>query len=320
MIEPRCIVEVRWGKRAGTKAVIPAVGRLRVGGTSRADLVIPHDEKLSGAHFELRWDGRRCTVRDLGSVTGTRLAGATVKEAVVPHGGWIQAGETDFMVYAEGKTPPKDVDPALAPGADPELVAEHRRRREAQQAGAEGALADLRAEASQAPLYAVLDAARTPRILTVLREAVEPHRSLYEGAAGDPLEEVAPYLVGPMTKDSRLLEQLVREGFSRRWGIFCASALPFIEVRRHLRRFLMVEREDTGERVYFRFYDPGVLRVFLSSGSVRQLDALFGSGVLSMLWTDEGGAHRAPLASAAPGAPSGSSSPPAPFTPVQEGA
>lgn len=285
---PRCIVEVRWGRRGGMKAVIEAGKRLRVGGNDRADVVIPHDAKLSGAHFELRWDGWRCVVRDLGSVTGTRLAGAEVKkEAVVPHGGWIQAGETDFMVYTEGKTPPRE-----EPEPEEPFAEEERREREERRAGADRALGELRDEAAREPLYAVVDAARDSRILELLRESAELHRSLYEGAPGEPLDEVAPYLVGPMAPESRLLERLVLEGWGRRWGIWCTSRERFAEVRRQWRRFLMVELEDTGERVYFRFYDPGVLSVFLPVCHERQLDALFGGGMLSMIWTDKDGARR----------------------------
>ena len=287
---PRCIVEVRWGRRTGTKAVIEAGKRLRVGGNDRADLVVPHDTKLSGAHFELRWDGRRCKLRDLGSITGTRLAGAPVTEADVPHGGWIQAGETDFLVYVEGKTPPREAEEE----SDGGLGEEELRRREERRVAAEGALTELREEAANAPLYAVLDAARDERILELLRESVERHQSLYEGAPGEPLEDVAPYLAGPLGPDSRLLERLVLEGWGRRWGIWCGSKAPFDEVRRHWRRFLMVELEDSGERVYFRFYDPGVLSVFLPICNERQRDAFFGRDMLSMIRTDDGGTSRYP--------------------------
>ena len=41
-------------------------------------------------------------------------------------------------------------------------------------------------------------------------------------------------------------------------------------MRRHLRRFLMVEEGDTGKRLYFRFYDPRVWRDFLALATTRQ--------------------------------------------------
>jgi hypothetical protein len=196
-----------------------------------------------------------------------------VTEAKVPHGAWIQAGETDFMVYVEGKTRPR----AKAPS---DLLA--RAREEARLEAARAASVALQRVAEEEPLYAVVDAAREKRILQVVREHVEPHVSLYDGVKGETIEDIAPYLVGPMRRDSALLDTFVREGWGKRWGIWCTSRERVVEVRRHWRRFLMVDLETTGRRVYFRFYDPGVLRVFWTTCSVAQQDLLT-SGLSSIL-------------------------------------
>lgn len=269
----RAIVEIRWGKLAGTKALVTPGSALVVGRTDHADLVVPHDGKMSHVHFELRWDGGACQLRDLGSMTGTRLNGLEVKASAVAHGDWIQAGETNVMVYFEGHTPPPAQDDDED---DDDEDAESRREREARKDAAEEALAELWTEAASEPLYAILDAAREDRILELLREHAEPHRSLYEGAAGEPLDEVAPYLVGPMRADSMLLDRLVMEGWGKRWGIWCTSREPFAEVRRHFRRFLMVELEETEEKVYFRFYDPDVLLSFVDVATEDQRDEIMG--------------------------------------------
>ncbi|EYF01418.1 DUF4123 domain-containing protein [Chondromyces apiculatus] len=264
MTEPRLIVEVRWGKLAGTKAAIPPGGSLVVGRTDLSDLVVPHDTELSGSHFELSWSEGVCALRDLESLSGTKVGGEAVREAQVPHGGWIHAGETDFMVYVEGRTPPKkkELDAAEAAGERARLDAAHE------------ALKFLRQKAEEAPLYAVVDGARDNRILAVLREHLERQQSLYDGLQGEVIEDIAPYLVGPMLPDSGLLERLAMEGWGKRWGIWCTSDEKFVEVRRHWRRFLMVDLEESGERVYFRFYDPGVLRVFWGTCDTAQLTAL----------------------------------------------
>jgi pSer/pThr/pTyr-binding forkhead associated (FHA) protein len=259
------------------KAVIEPGKSLRVGRTERADLGVPHDGKLSGAHFELLWDGERCRLRDLGSIGGTELKGAPVKEAEVSHGGWIRAGETDFLVYFEGRTPPpEDADSDIESDNANEGELREEAKRGERRGAVEKAFGVLREEAAKEPLYVVLDAARDDRILEIVRESVEPHRSLYEGADGEVFDEVAPYLVGPMRLDSRLLERLVLEGWGKRWGIYCASREPFREVRRHFRRFLMVELEGTREKVYFRFYDPWVMRVFWPTCSGAQRSELMG--------------------------------------------
>lgn len=284
-MEPRCVVEIRWGPLAGTKAVIPPGGAIRVGRSGRVDVAVPRDAKLSAVHFQLTWDGRRCALEDLGSVAGTRLEGAAVARAEVEHGAWIQAGDTDFTVHVEGYTPPPPEDEAALPGRERYLRGKRR-------AAGEAALAALRAEQEAAPLYAVVDASRGARILELLREAVEPHRSLYQGARGDALEDVAPYLVGPFEPGSRLLERLIAEAWGEGAAIFCTCRRQPAELRRHLRRFLVVEVHESGERVYFRFYDPRVLRRFLPTCSPRQEEELFGDIQVFLLEGERGELRR----------------------------
>lgn len=273
---PRLILEVRWGKLAGTKAVLSAGSALRVGRTDLSDLALPHDGQMSREHFALSWDGSRATLRDLGSATGTMLNGQAIgrdEEAEVDHGGWIEAGETHFMVYVEGFTPAPEEEGEEGGGGgagDTEQASDARAEERKRRKAAERALEDLREEARREPLYAVLDGARDERILELLREHVEAHRSLYDGTEGETFEEVAPYLVGPMREDSALLDKLVMEGWGKRWGIYCTSRERFAEIRRHWRRFLMVELEEGQERVYFRFYDPWVLRVFWETSDEEQ--------------------------------------------------
>ncbi|MCC6553514.1 MAG: DUF4123 domain-containing protein [Polyangiaceae bacterium] len=313
MDERRLILAVCAGPDRGRKAALRPGEALRVGRSERAGLAVPRDGRMSAAHFELQWDGARARLLDLQSAGGTQLNGEPVTGAEVPHGGWIRAGETNFTVHVEAFTPaPAEEDeddegdeggaPAEAPDDDPPFPAEEaegeesdlpigedeeqrwnrrqaareaRRLRAAREAGVAQALPILTAAARQAPLHAILDAARTPRILEVLREAVEDHRSLYEGVEGEALDDVAPYLVR-LDAGSRLLGQLVREGWMRRWGIFAEGDVPRRDLRRHLRRFLLVEDDETRERLYFRYYDPGVLRAFWPTCSRRQLEDLIG--------------------------------------------
>ncbi len=264
-MQPRLIVEVRWGKLAGIKAVLQPEQSMQVGRSEIADFEIAHDDEISSLHFELSWDGSKATLKDLGSKSGTLLAGKPIDgEAIVRHGGWVQAGQTHFMMYVEGATaaPEEEFD-------DDEWAAEERRI-----AAAKRAVLQLRAVANTSSLYAVVDAARDDRILALLREHVEPHRSLFDGHPGELLEDVAPYLVGPVRDDSALLDKLVLEGWGKRWGIFCATDESFLDARRHWRRFLMIELEDTAERLYFRFYDPGVWRDFWETCNPDQKWAL----------------------------------------------
>ncbi len=124
------------------------------------------------------------------------------------------------------------------------------------------------------PLYALLDAAREPSVLKVLFESNEQYQSLYEGQSGAQLAHFAPYLV-KLPPESTLLETLVRQGWGKGWGVYLTSAQPLEEIRRHFRHFLMVRMPD-GKQVYFRFYDPRVLRVFLPTCMSEETKPFFG--------------------------------------------
>jgi hypothetical protein len=124
------------------------------------------------------------------------------------------------------------------------------------------------------PLFAILDAARERKVLALLRASDAEHRSLYDGAEGEILAEEAPYLVR-LPPDSRLLPVLVRGGWGESWGVYLTSTRPLAEVRRHFRRFLMV-RDESGRELYFRFYDPRVLRRFLPMCTALQASEMFG--------------------------------------------
>jgi hypothetical protein len=255
---PAAVVLVEWGPQRWSRAAIAPGGVLRIGRLERNDLVVSRDEALSGVHVELTWDGARGALRDLGSARGTFLNGERVTEGEIGHGDWFRAGNTFFSFYVEGTFPP------WTPG---------KRARRLPPELREEALAALRAE--RAPLYAVLDAAREERILTLLRASVEESRSLYEGLEGEELEEVAPYLVA-LPRGSRLLDRLVDEGWGRRWGIYLTCRRPFREVRQQLRRQLLISRKETGEVLYFRFYDPRTLQGALRVANPRQRQSLFG--------------------------------------------
>lgn len=255
---------VKWGPCDGRKAVLVPGEMIRVGRSELAQIVVPHDTQMSSVHFEISWDGHECRFRDLKSARGTLLNGEPgLLEGVVASGDWLKAGETVLSVHREGATPPRsDDDEAKTSVA------------RARAAAAEEALVQLRGAASREWLYAVLDGARDDRIHELLRESVEEHGSLYEGVQGAALAEVAPYLVC-LPAGSRLLDSLVREGWGRRWGIYLTSPQPFKAVRRHLRRFLMVTDARTEERLYFRFYDPSALTIFLRSCHPGQASEFF---------------------------------------------
>lgn len=125
------------------------------------------------------------------------------------------------------------------------------------------------------PLFAILDAARDREIVEHVRRSGEEYESLYSGSQGRELADVAPYLVR-LRPASGYLEALVRYGWGRSLEVFLTCPLSFGEVRRHFRRFLLVRTED-GDRLYFRFYDPRVLPIFLRACTPEEHERFFGA-------------------------------------------
>lgn len=123
-------------------------------------------------------------------------------------------------------------------------------------------------------LYALLDAARENRVPTMLRNIPEHSDCLYEGQKARDLAPFAPYLV-EMEGDSPFLKELAMQAVGGAYCVFLSSKLPYDEMRRHFRHFLMVQTED-GKEVYFRFYDPRVLRVFLPNCTPEELKTFMG--------------------------------------------
>lgn len=124
------------------------------------------------------------------------------------------------------------------------------------------------------PLFAMIDAARHPAALAELLVHEELYYSLYDGVEGTSLDGVAPYLV-ELPNTSSLLQTLIREHWGRAMFSLIVAQLEFKLLRRHLRRFLMVKNEQ-GEQLYFRFYDPRVLRVFLPTCTPNECTEFFG--------------------------------------------
>ncbi|MFY0578728.1 DUF4123 domain-containing protein [Cystobacter fuscus] len=277
----RLVLQVLWGASSPSKFIVHPGQALRVGRGTAQGISLPNDVQLSREHFELAWDGAHCHLRDLGSAMGTLLDGQPAGTAEVFNKSWIRAGSTDFSVFIEGFTPPKAPPPPEARDA------------------ARQNLRALQSLAEEAPLFAILDAARTPRILELLQESVEEYQSLYEGTQGQALAEVAPYLVS-LPPQSRLLESLTLEGWMQNWGIYLTCPSPFLELRRHLRKFLMVEAEGNDHRLYFRFYDPRVLRIFLPTCSAQQREEFLGPIRTLAFEPDDGPHHLSVLPARAP--------------------
>ena len=123
-------------------------------------------------------------------------------------------------------------------------------------------------------LYAVLDGASIPNLLPLLAEHRLSHICLMPGELEPELAEVAPYLVD-LPPLSPFAELFLARGLGNHWGILAVSGAGLRTLRMHFRKLLSVWDPD-GKPLYFRYYDPRVLRVYLPTCNAEELAVLFG--------------------------------------------
>lgn len=160
-------------------------------------------------------------------------------------------------------------------------------------------------------VYAFLDGAWSPNIYSFLVDSDCAWCSLYQGSALLSRLPKTPWIVR-LNKASSFTKWLLDEGWGQGWslffraedsevrdtmgtvngerlsklrddGQFAAStgleddeSHPLLLLRRHFRQFTRVEFEDSGGFVLFRFFDPGVLPVYLDSCNEQELTTFFG--------------------------------------------
>jgi hypothetical protein len=306
------LLELRSGPNAGAKIPLTLGQRLRIGRSPKIDHAFPDDKLMSSLHFAIDYSEKGCRLLDLQSSNGTFLNGARVKEATLANGDQIRAGNTVFIIRiladltlsAQLPTPElrpeiaplqRPVSPSLSPAPPapsplrpgelpsfparapefefPTAMPQQQSAKLQASAPLRPRLQDLLAKDFQ-PLYALLDASREPSVLKVILESKEEHQSLYEGPQGAQLAHFAPYLIRVPQK-SPLLDALVQQAWSKSWGVFVTSDTPFKDLRTHFRHFLTVKLPD-GQQVYFRYYDPRVLRLFLPTCLPEEATQFFG--------------------------------------------
>lgn len=123
-------------------------------------------------------------------------------------------------------------------------------------------------------LYAVLDVVRVGFQMEQVRQTAPLYLPLYRGPEDAQHEEMAPCLIGYEPSDA--FAQWFARSRRESVGIGIEATASPEELRKHLRRFLMVEFEGEDRRVYFRYYDPNILRVFLPTCDADQLAEFFG--------------------------------------------
>lgn len=131
--------------------------------------------------------------------------------------------------------------------------------------------ADLPAEDK---VWAILDGARDERIYSAVMHLAREKYCLYRGKLAPELAVAAPYLV-QLEPDDAVFNYIFQLGWGNSWGVFLRSKATGEELRRHFRRFLIVQ-DESGERLIFRYYDPRVVRVYFPTCLPSELRAVFG--------------------------------------------
>ena len=126
----------------------------------------------------------------------------------------------------------------------------------------------------QAQVYAILDGASAPGLQDLLGKHQPEHVCLYRGELEADLAAAAPYLVR-LDAESPFTRSVLANGWGHHWGVFAIAPDNLIVMRKHFRKFLMVNLPD-GRHVYFRYYDPRVFALYLPSCDAEETRAVFG--------------------------------------------
>jgi len=193
---------------------------------------------------------------------------------VLKEGDTLKAGSTEIVVMIDRARvgPPALPPPAPPAPPTPEEVAADDTVGFARPSAESLVVAGL--EASDGEIFAVVDTARDPAIIELLRKNGELVEELYTGPRGERLTSATPHIAS-VRRGSRLLRRLVRHGWGKGWGMYVLSDRPFASIRDHLRGLLVIPT-GAGEGLSFRFFDPSILRSFLPSLSPEQARCFFG--------------------------------------------
>jgi hypothetical protein len=123
-------------------------------------------------------------------------------------------------------------------------------------------------------VYAVLDGARDERIYRAVYDSRLEYECLFAGQLNYEISLAAPYLVH-LDARAAFTRWLIEEGWGKSFGIFAWTRADIETMRRHFRRLLQV-KDEQGRRLFFRYYDPRVLRLYLPTCDVGELREVLG--------------------------------------------
>lgn len=123
-------------------------------------------------------------------------------------------------------------------------------------------------------LWGVLDGASIAGLPGMIERHEIPAICLLPGELSPELAAVAPYLV-PLDPFPAFLDEVLASSWGRHGGIFVMSDADRLELRQHFRGLTMVYDPNL-QPVFFRFYDPRVLRTYLPVCGITERVTVFG--------------------------------------------
>ena len=136
-------------------------------------------------------------------------------------------------------------------------------------------------------IYVLLDCACDERIYPEMIDCGLEYQCLYPGILSEELATVAPYLV-KLKQQSEFTKWIYTEGWGGNWGVYLTVDYNIsFDTLHHFQQMVRV-RDERDKILFFRFYDPRVLRVYLPTCRNRELRSIFGS-VKNFCMEDETG-------------------------------
>lgn len=136
----------------------------------------------------------------------------------------------------------------------------------------EGSFEQLHQFAAAGFLFAVIDSTCNATIEAKAQELGPRALPIFQDPDEAQHWPVAPYI---FQVDPQTLAWIAANIWMKPWGVFAMSKGSLEDLRRHFRRFLIVELPD-GERWFFRYYDPRILKIYLPACNESELRLLFG--------------------------------------------
>lgn len=137
-----------------------------------------------------------------------------------------------------------------------------------------------------ATLYALVDAARSDQVLPKLASGQCNYQSLFVGTEKEPLFSAGPFILSP-SKDRSLFEWFATEAWGKSMVLFFTSQAPYDQLLHHLQSLLKVITEEDDE-LFFRYYDPRVLRNYLPNCDTASSWRFMGPITRLMVEAEEG--------------------------------